>query len=189
MLNLQDFLIESLNISEARNQIGFAWNHYNPSVLYCMVGDMKKAQKICNESDYNFEAVDLKGPLCVIAWNNEYIMYNDLKGTNLNQVKKNVLDDIQKQLDEQAEDIADGYFYIECDLMSNEYDTNDIEPTAKAVLDHMLQLIEESEVDGDSGYGRVIADIKKGEVLVGESGEKEVVFLSVNEFQEMFDGE
>lgn len=187
-MNLKDFLIESLNISEAKNQMGFAWNHYDPSSLYCMVGDMKKAQKICDESDYNFEAADLRGPLCSIAWNDEYIMYNDLKGVNLNQVKKNILSDIQKQLDEQTEDIAEGYFHIECDLMSNDYDTNDVKPTAKDVLDHMLQLIEESEVDGDSSYGRAIIDIKNGEVLVGKS-EKEVIFMSVNEFQEMIDNE
>lgn len=115
-------------------------------------------------------------------------MYNDLKGANLNQVKKNILSDIQKQLDEQTEDIAEGYFHIECDLMSNDYDTNDVKPTAKDVLDHMLQLIEESEVDGDSSYGRAIIDIKNGEVLVGKS-EKEVIFMSVNEFQEMIDNE
>lgn len=186
MKTLKDFINESL-LMDSKTDYAFVWNHFNPSVLYCMIGDMEKAQKICDESDYNFETANLKGPLCVIAWNDEHITHNDLKGTNLNQVKKNILDDIQKQLDKQAKDIVDGYFYIECDLMSNEYDTNDIEPTAKAVLDHMLQLIEESEVDGDSGYGRVIVNIEKGKVLVGESGKKEVVFLTVNEFEEMFD--
>lgn len=185
MVDLKDFINESLNINEAKDTICFAWNHYNPSVLYCMIGDAKKAEKICKDTGYNFDNLNLKGPICSVMWNDEYLAALDCKGSNLNAVKANELKNLQNQIDNCDND--DTYKYLDCSMFCGSgewYDDDASSNDAKDYLDRFIKMIDDSEVDGDSSYGRAVIDIKKGEVLL--SGQCEIAFITVNEFEEMF---
>ena len=184
IIDLKDFINESLLV-EGSTDYAFVWDHYNPETIYCLNGATSKLKKELKNSDYNIEIHKIPSNICSIMWNDEYMALENLDGNNLNSVKSIELKNLQSQIDSTPEDEEDPYICLECHMFcgANEWYDEDAESRkAEDYLDRFIEMIEDSEVDGDSGHGRAVIDVKKGEVLL--SGSVDVVFQSANEFLE-----
>jgi flagellar basal body P-ring protein FlgI len=114
-------------------------------------------------------------------WNDEFLAVNDCDGNNLNAVKNNVLKTIEDQMTKDGND--ETYRYFNTAFGSNEwYDGDAKSDKAKDYLNRFIAMIEDSEVDGDSGYGKAVIDVKNGETLL--AGNVQVVFMTADEFLE-----
>lgn len=179
-IDLKDFINESLLV-EGNTDYAFVWNHYDASTLYCLNGATSKLQKDLKNYDYNIQMAKIASNVCSVMWNDEFLAVQECKGNNLKAVENNVIKELADQMTEYGND--ETYKYFDCCLGSNEWCDDDAESDdpkhyAKAFFD----MIKDSEVDGDSGYGRAIIDVKNGEVLL--SGSVNVIFQTANEFLE-----
>lgn len=180
MKNLKDFINESI-LMESKTDYAFVWDHYKPSTLYCLNGATNKLQKELKNYDYNIQMAKISSNVCSVMWNDEFLAVQECKGNNLNDVKTNVLKELEDQMTKDGND--ETYKYFDCCLGSNEWHDNEASSSkAKDYLDKFIELIEDSEVDGDSGYGKAVIDIKNGKVLL--SGSVKVIFQTANEFIE-----
>lgn len=180
MVDLKDFINESLLV-EGTTDYAFVWSHDNPSTLYCLNGATNKLQKALKNYDYEIQNVKISSNICHVMWNDEFLAANDCDGNNLNAVKNNVLKTIEDQMTKDGND--ETYRYFETAFGSNEwYDDDAKSDKAKDYLNSFIEMIEDSEVDGDSGYGRAVIDVKNGEVLM--SGKCEIIIQTANEFIE-----
>lgn len=184
MIELKDFINESLQVNESKMELAFVWSHDDPSTMYCMNGNVDGLEKELKDYDYNVNIMKVDSNLITICWNDEMMWISDVPGSNLNDAKRKELQYIDGQLKEQADAISqDGYVYIESNLFggANEWDDAKEDDKADKYLDRFIEMIEDSEVDGDSSYARSVVDVRKGKVLLGNSG---VVFMTGNEFRE-----
>ena len=180
LIDLKDFINESLLI-EGNTDYAFVWSHREPSTLYCLNGATNKLQKELKHYDYNLQMVKISSNICSIMWNDEFLAVQECKGNNLNAVKADVLKDIERQMTKDGND--ETYKYFDCCFGSNEwYDEEAESNDAKYYLDRFIEMIKDSEVDGDSSYGRAIIDVKNGEILL--SGSDDIIFQTANEFLE-----
>ena len=182
MKNLKDFINESL-LMEGKTDYAFVWDHYNPSTVYCLNGATNALNKVINDYDFNINIIRIKSNICGIMWNDEYLAAEECDGNNLNAAKAGEIKKLQAQID--SEDNDETYKYLECSMFvgGNEWFDDDAKSNnAKDYLDKFIEMIEDSEVSGDSGYGRAVIDIKNGETLL--AGNVQVVFMSANEFLE-----
>ena len=183
VMNLKDFINEAL-ITEGNTDYAFVWSHNNPSTVYCLNGAVNALNKAIKDYDYNIQMVKISSNICSIMWNDEFLAAQECKGNNFNAVKTNVIKELENQMTKNDND--ETYRCFDCCLGSNEWFDDDAESdNAKDYLDKFIEMIEDSEVDGDSGYGRAVIDIKKGEVLL--SGSVDVIFQTANEFIESLD--
>lgn len=177
-MNLKDFINEAL-ITEGKTDYAFVWDHYNPSTLYCLNGATNKLQNSLKNYDYNIQMVKISSNICSIMWNDEFLAAQECKGNNFNAVKTNIIKELENQMTKNDND--ETYRYFDCCLGSNEWFDDAAESdNAKDYLDKFIAMIEDSKVDGDSGYGRAVIDIKNGEILL--SGSVSVIFQTANEF-------
>lgn len=187
MINLQELIQESL-VNESANDYMFIWQHFSPNTLYCCIGDVQKLDKLMKDYDFESFTTKLKSNIVGVAWNDEYGFAWDIDGHNLNDAKRKDLKFIEDQINQQKDQIEqEQYMYIESNIFggANEWYDDDISTDAKEIQKRFMDIIEESGVDGDSGYGRAIIDIKKGDVLLcGE--DLDINFLTVNEFIEKY---
>lgn len=171
-------------------EVIFVLDHFDPEYLYCVKGgDLNKVSEIVDEYGYHSEGCSLNTRLVSVEWNDESIYVSSVEGNNLDEAKKNDLVKIQTQLDEQKENIEkDGYVYIESDIFGGANEWNDAKPTDKAqkYLDQFIEMMDDSYVDGDSGYAFSLVDLMHGETLVGNGG---VIFVTVDEFLSRFEEE
>lgn len=184
MKDLKDFINESLCVNESHN-ISFVWDHYDPDTLYCVFGNASKIRKILSGTDYNFQDIKIKTKLCSVSWNDETLFAGEVKGNNLEDAKKIELKHIQSQLDNQKDQIEnEGYVYIESDLFgsANEWEEGVKDMSAEDFLKGFLEMIQDSVVDGDSGYGRAVLDLQNKQVLLGNDG---VEFINIDKLEEM----
>ena len=182
MKTLKDFINESLLV-EGNNDYAFVWNHYDPSTVYCLNGATNALNKAIKDYDFNINIIRLKSNICGIMWNDEYLAAEECDGNNLNAAKASEIKKLQAQIDSENND--ETYKYLECSMFvgGNEWYDDDAESNdAKYYLDKFIEMIEDSAVDGDSGYGRAVIDIKNGKVLL--SGSVNVIFQTANEFIE-----
>lgn len=178
MKTLKDFINESL-LMEGKTDYAFVWDHYNPSTLYCLNGAVNKLQKTLKDYEYEIQNAKIASNICFVMWNDEFLAVNDCDGNNLNAVKNNVLKTIEDQMTKDGND--ETYRYFNTVIGSNEWYDDDAESDkAKDYLDKFIEMIEGSEVNGDSSYGRAVIDVKNGETLL--AGDVQVVFMSANEF-------
>ena len=187
VIDLKDFINESL-VNESVNDYMFIWQHFSPNTLYCCVGDVQKLNKLIKDYDFESFTTKLKSNIIGVAWNDEYGFAWDIDGHNLNDAKRKDLKHIEDQINQQKDQIEqEQYMYIESNIFgtANEWYDEDISTDAKEIQKRFIDMIENSEVDGDSSYGRAIIDIKKGDVLLcGE--DLNVNFLTANEFIEQY---
>ena len=142
--------------------------------------------KELKDYDYNVNMMKVDSNLITICWNDEMMWTSDIPGSNLNDAKRKELKYIEDQLKEQADAISqDGYVYIESNLFGGANEWEDAKENDKAdkYLERFIEMIEDSEVDGDSSYARSVVDVRKGKVLLGNTGVK---FMTGNEFRERF---
>lgn len=187
MKTLKDFINESLLV-EGSTDYAFVWNHNNPSTVYCLNGATNALNKAIKDYDFNINIIRLKSNICGIMWNDEYLAAAECGGNNLNTAKASEIKKLQAQID--SGDNDETYKYLECSMFvgGNEWYDDDAESNnAKDYLDKFIEMIEDSEVDGDSGYGRAVIDLKNGEVLL--SGSVSVIFQTANEFIESLGNE
>ena len=178
--DLKEFLNESLLV-EGKTDYAFVWDHFDPSILYCLNGATNKLQKDLKDYDYELQNVKISSNICYVMWNDEFLAVNDCDGNNLNAVKNNVLKTIEDQMTKDGND--ETYRYFETAFGTNEwYDDGAESNKAKDYLNRFIGMIEDSKVDGDSGYGRAVIDVKNGETLL--AGDVQVVFMTANEFLE-----
>lgn len=187
MLNLKDLLCESM-INESANDYIFIWNHFEPSTLYRCTGDVKKLEK--HIADYDFETFTgkSKSNLIGFAWNDEYGFAWDIDGSNLNSAKSKDLKYIEDQINQQKDQIEqENYMYIESNIFggANEWYDEDVSTDAKEIQKRFIDMIENSEVDGDSSFGRIVIDVKKNQLLLGGENTN-ITSLTVDEFIEDF---
>ena len=185
VIDLKDFINESL-VNEAKSELLFIVDHSNPEIIFCLTGDIKEVEKRIDDYDWYYETFSLNTKLATVQWNDESIYVTPVEGNNLAAAKKKDLDNIQAQLDKQKDQIEeDGYVYIESNIFGGANEWEDAKPSDKAqkYLDRFIEMMDESYVDGDSGYALTLMDISKGESLLGNDG---VVFMSANEFMEEY---
>ena len=187
VMDLKDFINEAL-VNEGVNDYMFIQQHFSPNTLYCCVGDIQKLGKLIKDYDFESFVTKLKSNIVGVAWNDEYGFAWDIDGHNLNDAKRKDLKYIEDQINQQKDQIEqEQYMYIESNIFgtANEWCDDDISTDAKEIQKRFIGMIENSEVDGDSSYGRAIIDIKNGDVLLcGE--DLDVNFLSANEFIEQY---
>lgn len=186
MVDLKDFINESLQVNESSLELAFVWFHDDPSTMYCMNGNIDGLEKELKDYDYNVNMMKVDSNLITICWNDEMMWTSDIPGSNLNDAKRKELKYIEDQLKEQADAISqDGYVYIESNLFGGANEWEDAKENDKAdkYLERFIEMIEDSEVDGDSSYARSVVDVRKGKVLLGNTGVK---FMTGNEFRERF---
>lgn len=184
--DLKDFLNESILVNEAKTELLFIVDHSNPEIIFCLIGNIKGVEKRIEDYDWYYEKFSLNTKLATVQWNDESIYVTPVEGNNLAAAKKKDLDNIQAQLDKQKDQIEkDGYVYIESNIFGGANEWEDAKPGDKAqkYLDMFIEMMDESYVDGDSGYAFSLIDISKGESLLGNDG---VVFMSANEFMEEY---
>ena len=184
--DLKDFLNESILVNEAKTELLFIVDHSNPEIIFCLIGNIKEVEKRIDDYDWFYETFSLNTKLATVQWNDESIYVTPVEGNNLASAKKKDLDNIQAQLDKQKDQIEeDGYVYIESNIFGGANEWEDAKPDDKAqkYLDRFIEMMEESYVDGDSGYAFTLMDISRGESLLGNDG---VVFMSANEFMEEY---
>lgn len=184
--DLKDFLNESILVNEAKSELLFIVDHSNPEIIFCLIGNIKGVEKRIEDYDWYYETFSLNTKLATVQWNDESIYVTPVEGNNLAMAKKKDLDNIQAQLDKQKDQIEeDGYVYIESNIFGGANEWEDAKPNDKAqkYLDRFIEMMDESYVDGDSGYAFSLIDISKGESLLGNDG---VVFMSANEFIEEY---
>ena len=185
VIDLKDFINESL-VNEAKSELLFIVDHSNPEIIFCLTGNIKEVEKRIDDYDWYYETFSLNTKLATVQWNDESIYVTPVEGNNLAAAKKKDLDNIQAQLDKQKDQIEeDGYVYIESNIFGGANEWEDAKPSDKAqkYLDRFIEMMDESYVDGDSGYALTLMDISKGESLLGNDG---VVFMSANEFMEEY---
>lgn len=186
MIDLKDFVIESIQLNESSLELAFVWSHGDPSTMYCMNGNVDSLEKELKDYDYNVNIMKVDSNLITICWNDEMMWTSDVPGSNLNDAKRKELQYIEDQLKEQADAISqDGYVYIESNLFGGANEWEDAKENDKSdkYLERFIEMIEDSEVDGDSSYARSVVDVRKGRVLLGNTGVK---FMTGNEFREKF---
>ena len=184
--DLKDFLNESILVNEAKSELLFIVDHSNPEIIFCLIGNIKEVEKRIEDYDWYYETFSLNTKLATVQWNDESIYVTPVEGNNLAAAKKKDLDNIQAQLDKQKDQIEkDGYVYIESNIFGGANEWEDAKPNDKAqkYLDMFIEMMDESYVDGDSGYAFSLIDISKGESLLGND---DVVFMSANEFMEEY---
>lgn len=180
MKTLKDFINESL-LMEGKTDYAFVWDHFNPSTLYCLNGAVNMLQKTLKDYEYEIQNAKIASNVCFVMWNDEFLAVNDCNGNNLNAVKNNILKTIEDQMTKDGND--ETYRYFDTVIGSNEWYDNDAKSDkAKDYLDRFIEMIEDSEVDGSSGYGKAVIDVKNGETLL--TGNVQVVFMTANEFLE-----
>ena len=187
IVNLKDFINESL-VNEAKTkELLFMVDHGDPEIIFCINGDINKLEKMIEDDyDWYYGTWPINTKLAAVHWNDESIYVIPVEGNNLVGAKKKDLDNIQAQLDKQKDQIEkDGYVYIESNIFGGANEWEDAKPNDKAqkYLDMFIEMMDDSYVDGDSGYAYSLIDISKGKSLLGNDG---VVFMSANEFIEEY---
>lgn len=187
MLNLKDIINESL-VNEAKTEeLLFMVDHFDPEIIFCINGDINKLKKMIEDNyDWYYGTWPINTKLAAVHWNDESIYVIPVEGNNLVGAKKKDLDNIQAQLDKQKDQIEkDGYVYIESNIFGGANEWEDAKPNDKAqkYLDMFIEMMDDSYVDGDSGYAYSLIDISKGKSLLGNDS---VVFMSANEFIEEY---
>lgn len=205
MKNLKDFINEALVMETSANEMEWAINNmkhqgrafsmvypHNTSRVYVVMGMPPKA-------DYNIikKYLDKNGilhsdwvhdltfsPSVSIWWNDkEFNSQSCGQALTLSAIKANEKKRIERQLKKQA---GEEYPFIECQTTGAANDDWDDfkekygELDAKKITDYFFNMIENSEADGDSSYGRAIISIKKAEVLL--KGEDDIEFISWDKF-------
>lgn len=186
VMNLKDFINESL-VNESTTEFAFVWDHYEPDILYCCTGDIRKLGKLIKDYDFESFTTRLKSNIIGVAWNDEYGFAWDIDGRDLDDAKRKDLKYIEDQINQHKDQIEqEQYMYIESNIFggANEWYDDDVSTDAKEIQTRFMDIIENSEVDKDSMYGRAIVDIKKGDVLL--SGSVNINFLSAEEFIEQY---
>lgn len=174
-------LINEALLVEGNTDYAFVWNHYDASTLYCLNGATNKLQKDLKNYDYNIQMTKISSNICSVMWNDEFLAVQECDGNNIKAVENNVIKELEDQMTKDGND--ETYRYFDCCFGSNEWYDDDAESDdPKYYLKQFISIIEDSEVDGDSGYGRAVIDVKKGETLL--SGNVHIVFQSANEFLE-----
>lgn len=187
IVDLKDFINESL-VNEAKTEeLLFMVDHGDPEIIFCINGDINKLEKMIEDDyDWYYGTWPINTKLAAVHWNDESIYVIPVEGNNLVGAKKKDLDNIQAQLDKQKDQIEkDGYVYIESNIFGGANEWEDAKPNDKAqkYLDMFIEMMDDSYVDGDSGYAYSLIDISKGKSLLGNDG---VVFMSANEFIEEY---
>lgn len=187
VMDLKDFINESL-VNEAKTEeLLFMVDHFDPEIIFCINGDINKLEKMIEDNyDWYYGTWPINTKLAAVHWNDESIYVIPVEGNNLVGAKKKDLDNIQAQLDKQKDQIEkDGYVYIESNIFGGANEWEDAKPNDKAqkYLDMFIEMMDDSYVDGDSGYAYSLIDISKGKSLLGNDG---VVFMSANEFIEEY---
>lgn len=178
MKSLGQFISESV-ITESKDKYMLVWDHFDPAHINVVSGDIKKLRKFL-EKDYEAQIYEFetRDTICGISWNDESARAWDIPGRNLNDIKKLDLENIQIQLDNGA--VQDEYACIESYLYGGENEWEDADGmTAKDFLNSFIEIIEDSEVDGDSRWAISLVDIKKKAILLGNS---HVRFVDAEEY-------
>lgn len=187
IVNLKDFINESLVNEVKTEELLFMVDHGDPEIIFCINGDINKLEKMIEDDyDWYYGTWPINTKLATVQWNDESIYVIPVEGNNLVGAKKKDLDNIQAQLDKQKDQIEkDGYVYIESNIFGGANEWEDAKPNDKAqkYLDMFIEMMDDSYVDGDSGYAYSLIDISKGKSLLGNDG---VVFMSANEFIEEY---
>lgn len=186
MVNLKDFIHEAL-LNEGVIDYAFIWNRDNPGTMFCCNGNIQKLRKIIHDFDFEIFIEKLKSNIVGLAWNDESGYAWEIEGNNFNNAMRKDLKYIEDQINQQKEQIEqERYMEIESNIFggSNEWEDDDVSTDAKEIQSRFMDIIENSEVDNDSMYGRAVVDIKKGDVL--SSGYVDINFLSAEEFIEQY---
>lgn len=186
MINLKELLQESL-LTESVNDYAFIWNHDNPDTMFCCNGNIQKLRNIIHDYDFEIFVEKLKSNIVGLAWNDESGYAWEIEGNNFKDAMRKDLKYIEDQINQQKEQIEqEHYMEIESNIFggSNEWEDDDVSTDAKEIQTRFMDIIENSEVDKDSMYGRAVVDIKKGDVL--SSGFVDINFLSAEEFIEQY---
>lgn len=186
MRSLGQFISESV-VTESRDKYMLVWDHFDPEYVNVVSGDIKKLRKFL-EKDYDAQIYEFetRDTICGISWNDEDARAWDIPGRNLNDIKKLDLENIQTQLDNGA--VRDEYARIESYLYGaeNEWDEDADKMTAKDFLNGFIEIIEDSVVDGDSGWAISLIDIKKKAILLGNGN---VNFVDAEEYMKYLSNE
>lgn len=164
----------------------YVWSHSNPSDLYYVTDEI---DRVCKEvdwdgTDYNYMLNEQpEGKLTGLAWNDEHGYMWDIPGATIAKAYKEDISYIAEQLKEQ--DVTE-YIYVESNILGGAYENSvedmDKEPTPENILEAIKTIIEQSEVDGDSSYGRIIIDQDTHMVHLG----RDVIQMTGQEFLNRF---
>lgn len=180
--NLSTYINEALGaVNESTKNYVVFLDHENPDSIYITNDvDESECEELASEAELDYFYVTFKSKLAAIRWNDESFYYQDIKGNNLEAAKKNDLKSIEKQVAKQKKDIADGYAYIESELFggANEWEGDEVaNMTAQDFLNGFIEIIQDSYVDGDSGYCYAVIDTSSCKVLLGGDGGVESIYF------------
>lgn len=188
MKNLKDFINESMRIDEAAKSVLAFWQN-SPHNLFIVVGASSEINKLHKEIR-DGEVVALNSNMCTIMWNNESMFINPIKARDINDLKKQELASIKKQIDAQKNNEgSDDYIYLDSLISGsgNEWCDEDAQLDAKDYMEAFISMVEKSYVDGSSRYGRAVIDANKLEASL--KGEDNITVVTVEQWREMTSGE
>lgn len=179
-------LVEYLNnpLVESKKEIALCWSHDEPDMMYIVDNvSFEELKDKLEDYAWSFDMYSSDdNNLCVIKWNDEVVNCFNTGYRNLQQIKKSLQNLFQKAIDSKDEPdtllieddpILGGYY---------EYHDEDANLSAKEYVDSIFSDMQDSYVDGDSGYACSIIDINKKKVVVGNES---VFFCNYIEFLEM----
>ena len=188
MKSLKEVINESMRINEAAKSLLAFWQN-SPHDLFVVVGASNEINKLHKEIG-DGEVVALNSNMCTIMWNNGSMFINPIKARDINDLKKQELASIKKQITSQKNDEeSDDYIYLDSLITGsgNEWYDEEAQKDAKYYMDTFIDMIESSYVDGDSGYGRAVIDANKLEASL--HGEDNITIVTIEQWREMTSGE
>ena len=188
MKNIDKYINESL-LAEAQGKIVAFFDHYDPARTWLVIGaDNKMIKRIPN----GFDIFDIpnKDNLIDITHADEWGFYGvtDLGVKNENQLKAKVLKSIEKSLKENPAE--KDYAYIKFDPIpfENEYEDYDggqdfTKLSSKDWYQMLIDMYNDSYIDCDSSYARVVYDPKNKKVVFG--GSMDIICYTAEEFEKV----
>ena len=180
--------MENSNTIDSQTSWAVFFNHFDPDHLYICKGvDSNEAEEFADKIGWNYSYDSFNTNFATISWNDESYYSHDLIGDTFNDIKMNDLKSIEEQMKKHKDDIANGYACIESDIFGgdNEWEGDYVKNmTAQDFLDGFIEIIEDSVVDGDSGYCYAVIDANREEIYLGGNGSIE--FIDFDEFKSNF---
>jgi hypothetical protein len=184
MKDLKDFINESMRIDEAVKSVLAFWQN-SPHNLFVVVGSSSEINKLHKEMG-DGEVAALNSNMCTIMWNDESMFVNPIKARDINDLKKQELASIKKQMNAQKNNEgSDDYIYLDSLISGsgNEWYDEEAQADAKDYMEAFISMVEGSYVDGDSSYGRAVIDANKLEASL--KGGDDITVVTIEQWREM----
>ena len=183
MKKINEYINESL-VTEANGKLVVFFDHFNPDITYVIKGvnDNKLIKELAD--DFSLREIPYNpGSLYDIAHSDEWDYISDTKCKSESQLKTAVMKSIKDSL----KDVEPDYVYVEFDPLGI---TNEFEEMGEGLMTEakpeqfykwVVEMYDESYIDGDSSSARIVWDSKNNKTVFGRMDL--IVFDSQEDFE------